>query len=94
MNKDVDIYTFIPPLGAFLMICTIIISIIEMIMHIKNNNNILLRKYILRILFMPPIYCIQAWFGLLLYKYAKYFDLMRQVSLLFFGYISTLSEYI
>eukprot|EP00455_Lapot_gusevi_P006049 TRINITY_DN12587_c0_g1_i13.p1 TRINITY_DN12587_c0_g1~~TRINITY_DN12587_c0_g1_i13.p1 ORF type:complete len:341 (+),score=13.31 TRINITY_DN12587_c0_g1_i13:79-1101(+) len=63
--------------GCF-SISSIIICIITIRQHLLYNSEDRLRKYVVRILGMVPIYSLEAWLGLRFADSAMYFDILRE----------------
>jgi len=64
--------------GGIFAFLAILIALVEMIQHCKYNPDPMMRRYVLRIIFMVPLYAIQSWMGLLMREYTEYWDLARE----------------
>jgi hypothetical protein len=63
--------------GIFAILATVI-SLWEIRLQMIWNRNLKLRKYIIRIFLMIPIYGVESWLGLLKPQNAMYFDVLRE----------------
>ena len=50
--------------GGLFVLVTIPLSVWDVAMHLRHYENPKLQRYIIRIIWMVPIYSIDAWFGL------------------------------
>ncbi|XP_052252275.1 transmembrane protein 184C-like [Dreissena polymorpha] len=64
--------------GGVFVLMTVPISVYEIILHVINYTQPNLQKYIIRILWMVPIYALNAWFGLRFSVAAIYLDTIRE----------------
>lgn len=62
-----------------LVISALTLSLYEIIKHLQNFTKPYLQRYIIRILFMVPIYSLNAWSAMLIPGTGLYFDSMREV---------------
>ena len=65
-------------IGLVFMAIAVLLSITNMALHIAHDNDRKLRRTILVVLAMVPVYAICAWLGLVYKFYTEYFDLIRQ----------------
>jgi len=63
--------------GCFALL-TLPISSFGIILHLNHYNKPLIQRYILRIMWMPPIYGLACWFSLLFRHYSVYWTLLRE----------------
>lgn len=68
--------------GGVFAFLAIVIAFVEMVQHCRKSPDPVMRRYVLRILFMVPLYAMQSWLGLLMRRYTEYWDLAREVRLL------------
>ena len=66
-------------IAGFFAFCAITISLYEVYRHIKYPHRKQVRRYIIRILFMVPVYAIEAWFGTLYPSIAVYLNAIRDI---------------
>ena len=57
----------------------ILISSLHIRAHLQHNHDSQLRRYVVRILWMVPLYACVGWMGLMLRRYTQYFDVARDV---------------
>lgn len=81
--------------GAFVMVATLL-SLAQMRLHILWNNQANQRKYVLRILFMVPVYGLESWLGLRFSGSAMYFDVLRECyeALVIYSFFQFLVEFL
>lgn len=65
-------------IGGISALLAILISIHSIVSHIKYNCNPTLKKYILIIISMVPVYALIAWLGLIDKNYTYAFDSLRE----------------
>ena len=65
-------------IGSVFAFLTLPIALWEIIMHLVNYTKPSLQKHIIRILWMVPVYSLNAWMGLTFPHYTIYFDLGRE----------------
>ena len=65
-------------IGSVMAFLTLPVALWEITMHLVNYTNPPLQKHIIRILWMVPIYSLNAWMGLTFPHYTIYFDLCRE----------------
>ncbi len=63
--------------GSFAIFSSLL-TLYQVRKHLQWNNQKSLRKYIIRILFMVPIYGLESWLGLRFVHEAMYFDVLRE----------------
>jgi hypothetical protein len=63
--------------GSFAIFSSLL-TIYQVRKHLQWNNQLTLRKYVIRILFMVPIYGLESWLGLRFVHEAMYFDVLRE----------------
>ncbi|KAK7871631.1 hypothetical protein R5R35_001818 [Gryllus longicercus] len=64
--------------GSIFVMMALPISLWEIIQHMIHYTKPYLQKHIIRILWMVPIYAVNAWFGLLYPKQSIYVDSLRE----------------
>merc|ERR1719272_303091 len=64
--------------GGLFVLVTIPLSVWDVAMHLRHYENPKLQRYIIRIIWMVPIYSIDAWFGLKFPDAAIYLDTVRE----------------
>jgi len=65
--------------GGLFVLVTIPLSVWDIAMHLRHYENPNLQRYIIRIIWMVPIYSIDAWFGLKFPEAAIYLDTVREL---------------
>eukprot|EP01006_Ploeotia_vitrea_P067118 TRINITY_DN9646_c0_g1_i1.p1 TRINITY_DN9646_c0_g1~~TRINITY_DN9646_c0_g1_i1.p1 ORF type:complete len:440 (-),score=196.98 TRINITY_DN9646_c0_g1_i1:30-1349(-) len=65
-------------LAGFFACSAALMSLYQMRLHVKWNSHYHLRKYVLRILLVVPVYGIESWLGLRFTSTAIYFDTFRE----------------
>lgn len=63
--------------GCFALL-TLPISAFGIILHLNHYNKPRIQRYILRIMWMPPIYGLACWFSLIFRHYSVYWTLLRE----------------
>ena len=64
--------------GAF-CILTVLVSFREIYMHLTNFYRPDIQKYVVRILFMVPIYAVQSWLSLMFFTERLFIDTLRDL---------------
>ena len=62
--------------GTFAVLAWIL-SFIHIRLHMRNNHDSQLRRYVVRILWMVPVYATVGWLGLMYRHYVVYLDVVR-----------------
>ncbi|EDW03122.1 GH10663 [Drosophila grimshawi] len=65
-------------IGGLFVLSAVPISIWHIIQHVIHFTRPILQKHIIRILWMVPIYALNAWIGLLFPKHSIYVDSLRE----------------
>uniref|UniRef100_A0A0K8WFH9 Transmembrane protein 184C n=1 Tax=Bactrocera latifrons TaxID=174628 RepID=A0A0K8WFH9_BACLA len=65
-------------IGGLFVLSAVPISIWHIIQHVIHFTKPILQKHIIRILWMVPIYALNAWIGLFLPKHSVYVDSLRE----------------
>ena len=63
--------------GGIFAILAWLLSFIHIRAHMRNNHDTQLRRYVVRILWMVPVYATVGWLGLLYRGYVVYLDVIR-----------------
>eukprot|EP01084_Bolivina_argentea_P020695 38480_1 len=66
-------------IGGFFAFFAISISFYEIYKHVQFNHNKYIRRYIIRILLMVPVYAIESWFGILYPSSSVYLNALRDI---------------
>eukprot|EP01084_Bolivina_argentea_P226865 383152_1 len=66
-------------IGGFFAFLAIAISFYEVYRHVECNHNKYIRRYIIRILFMVPVYAIESWFGIAYPGVSLYLNAIRDI---------------
>mmetsp|Transcript_12420 Transcript_12420/g.16569 ORF Transcript_12420/g.16569 Transcript_12420/m.16569 type:complete len:361 (-) Transcript_12420:612-1694(-) len=66
-------------IAGLFVILTVPLSLHEIIMHLTNWYMPTVQKYVVRILFMVPIYSVQSWFSLYFQNATFYIDTVREL---------------
>ncbi|VDK34600.1 unnamed protein product [Taenia asiatica] len=77
-NESASSMTFARFIGGVFVLGAIPISIWTILEHLISYTKPYLQLHIIRILWMVPIYAVNAWFALRFPKYAIYFDTLRE----------------
>eukprot|EP00201_Polytomella_parva_P018258 CAMPEP_0175072124 /NCGR_PEP_ID=MMETSP0052_2-20121109/19699_1 /TAXON_ID=51329 ORGANISM="Polytomella parva, Strain SAG 63-3" /NCGR_SAMPLE_ID=MMETSP0052_2 /ASSEMBLY_ACC=CAM_ASM_000194 /LENGTH=299 /DNA_ID=CAMNT_0016339521 /DNA_START=289 /DNA_END=1184 /DNA_ORIENTATION=+ len=83
-------------IGGIFVILSIPISIYEIALHTEYYTQPNLQKHVIRILWMVPIYGVDAWFALRFRRAAEYLDPIRECyeAYVIYSFISYLSAYL
>uniref|UniRef100_A0A1B0G0H4 Organic solute transporter ostalpha n=1 Tax=Glossina morsitans morsitans TaxID=37546 RepID=A0A1B0G0H4_GLOMM len=65
-------------IGGLFVLSAVPVSIFHIIQHVIHFTKPVLQKHIIRILWMVPIYALNAWLGLLFPKHSIYVDSLRE----------------
>uniref|UniRef100_A0A1A9WHJ7 Transmembrane protein 184C n=1 Tax=Glossina brevipalpis TaxID=37001 RepID=A0A1A9WHJ7_9MUSC len=65
-------------IGGLFVLSAVPVSIFHIIQHVIHFTKPILQKHIIRILWMVPIYALNAWLGLLFPKHSIYVDSLRE----------------
>ncbi|XP_055376553.1 transmembrane protein 184C isoform X2 [Condylostylus longicornis] len=65
-------------IGGLLVLSAVPISVWHIMQHVLHFTKPILQKHIIRILWMVPIYAMNAWIGLLFPNHSIYFDSFRE----------------
>ncbi|KAL4229930.1 hypothetical protein ACF0H5_010321 [Mactra antiquata] len=77
-NKDKDKHVKAWFTGGVFTLLAVPISLWEIILHVINYTKPHLQKYIIRIIWMVPIYALNAWFALRFKSISIYLDTVRE----------------
>ena len=83
-------------IGGTATILTCFVTAFNVYMHLRNYTSPNLQRYIVRILYMAPIYSVCSSLSLTFWEYAKFFDLLRDCyeSYLLYSFFCLLLGYI
>eukprot|EP01083_Nonionella_stella_P037106 101174_1 len=81
--------------GIFALLATVF-SFYQVREHLLFNSDARMRKYVIRILLMVPIYCLESWFGLVYSSAYLFFDSIRDCyeALVIYSFYCLLVEYL
>mmetsp|Transcript_23584 Transcript_23584/g.42531 ORF Transcript_23584/g.42531 Transcript_23584/m.42531 type:complete len:431 (-) Transcript_23584:51-1343(-) len=94
--SEADVYHWALMLCGLVAALAAFLSLRAMDKHIRYNKHAIMRAYVVRILFMVPIYAMTAWLGLVQKEYAMWWDLVREVYEAFtiYAFVMFLTEYL
>ena len=72
-------YLWAKIVGGVFSLIAILISSLHIRAHLTHNHDSQLRRYVVRILWMVPLYATVGWMGLTMRRYTLYFDVARDV---------------
>jgi hypothetical protein len=64
--------------GGLFAFSAVIWSLVGIYKHYYYNSNAHVRKWVIRVLIMVPVYALAAWAGLVMKKYTLYWDVLRE----------------
>lgn len=67
-----------PMVAGLFSLTAIILSLYEMCKHMQHYNKPYLQKYIVRILWMVPIYALNSWLAMYFHRTSIYMDTLRE----------------
>lgn len=77
-SLDQDLHIIAWFVAGIFALLTLPISAFGIILHLNHYNKPIIQRYILRIMWMPPIYGLACWFSLLFRHYSVYWTLLRE----------------
>ena len=72
-------YLWAKIVGGIFALIAILISSLHIRAHLTHNHDSQLRRYVVRILWMVPLYATVGWMGLTMRRYTLYLDVARDV---------------
>ena len=78
-DRGIEGYLWARIIGGIFSLIAILISSLHIRAHLRHNHDSQLRRYVVRILWMVPLYAAVGWMGLMMRKYTLYFDVARDV---------------
>eukprot|EP01112_Ceratiomyxa_fruticulosa_P015218 TRINITY_DN4452_c0_g1_i1.p1 TRINITY_DN4452_c0_g1~~TRINITY_DN4452_c0_g1_i1.p1 ORF type:complete len:392 (-),score=48.42 TRINITY_DN4452_c0_g1_i1:146-1321(-) len=95
-REGIEFHNIMWIVTAVLAFVTCVISFVHVYKHLRNFHSPSTQKYIVRILFIVPIYAIDSWISYRFYWLAIYFDLVRDCyeAFVIYNFFSLCLEYL